>query len=112
MVEPAYVVVPPELETSTEKLLTSIQPVVIDNVNVFSRLKLIVEPRFKDAFRWYVVADPASVDGLEYAYLAGSPGPQTFTRLGFEIDGVETKVRLDYGGGFVDWRGWYTNAGH
>jgi hypothetical protein len=112
VVEPAYVVVPPELETATEKLLTSIQPVVIDNVNVFSRLKLIVEPRFKDAFRWYVVADPASVDGLEYAYLAGSPGPQTFTRLGFEIDGVETKVRLDYGGGFVDWRGWYTNAGH
>ena len=49
--------------------------------------------------------------GLEYAYLAGAPGPQIETRVGFEVDGVQLKVRLDFGGGFVDWRGWYTNAG-
>ena len=37
---------------------------------------------------------PAQIDGLEYAYLAGAPGPQTETRAGFEVDGVEVKVRL------------------
>ena len=31
--------------------------------------------------------------------------------LDFEVDGVQIKVRLDFGGGFVDWRGWQTNAG-
>ena len=49
--------------------------------------------------------------GLTYAYLAGSEGPQIETRAGFEVDGVETKVRLDYGAGFEDWRAWYTNGG-
>jgi len=33
------------------------------------------------------------------------------TQSCFEIDGVQTKVRLDYGAGFVDWRGLVTNAG-
>ena len=58
-----------------------------------------------------MIAAPTEIDGLEYAYLAGAPGPQTETRAGFEVDGVEVKVRLDFGGGFVDWRGWYSNAG-
>ena len=61
--------------------------------------------------RWWLVASPAEVDGLEYAHLAGAPGPQIETRTGFTVDGVETKVRLDFGAGLVDWRGWYTNAG-
>jgi hypothetical protein len=91
--------------------LTAIQATIVDDVNPFSRLSLIVEPRLTDPARWYVAADPAEIDGLEYAYLAGSPGPQTETRAGFEVDGVEVKVRLDFGGGFVDHRGWYSDAG-
>ena len=63
------------------------------------------------ATRWYLIADLAQIDGLEFAYLAGAPGPQIETQAGFRIDGIETKVRLDYGAGFVDWRGWYANPG-
>jgi hypothetical protein len=44
--------------------------------------------------------------------LASFPGPQIEARLGFQIDGLETRVRLDFGCGFVDWRGWYYNPGH
>ena len=58
-----------------------------------------------------MVASPGEIDGLEYCYLAGQPGPQVEARLGFDFDGLETRVRLDFGGGFVDWRGWYRNAG-
>ena len=96
----------------TEKQLTQIQAVTIDNVNPFARLTLVVEPRLTDAKRWYVVADPAEIDGLEFAYLAGAPGPQIESEAGFRIDGVEIKIRLDYGAAFIDWRGWYTNAGN
>jgi hypothetical protein len=110
-VTPAYVLIPPDMETATEKVLTAIQATSISDVNPFARLTLIVEPRLADAKRWYVVADPAQIDGLEYAYLAGAPGPQTESRAGFEVDGVQVKVRLDYGAGFVDWRGWFSNAG-
>ena len=111
VVEPAFVLVPPELETSTQKLLTAIRPVVVADVNVFSNLTLACEPRLVDAKAWYCVADPALMDGLEFAYLAGAPGPQIQSRAGFEVDGIEVKVRLDWGCGFVDHRGWYRNAG-
>ena len=39
------------------------------------------------------------------------PGPQTTTRAGFDVDGVEVKVSLDFGAGFVDWRSWYMSPG-
>ena len=110
-VTPKYVLAPPDLETTVEKLLTEIEAVAVVDVNVFSRLSLVIEPRLTDPNCWYVIADPTEVDGLEYAYLAGAPGPQIESKAGFEVDGVQTKVRLDYGGGFVDWRGWYRNSG-
>ncbi|UQR67356.1 HK97 family phage prohead protease [Bradyrhizobium sp. C-145] len=110
-VTPRYLLVPSDLETSAESWLTEIHATTTADVNPFSRLSLVVEPRLTSATRWWLAADKAEVDGLEYAHLAGAPGPQTESRAGFEVDGVQTKVRLDFGAGFVDWRGWYTNAG-
>lgn len=110
-VEPNALVVSAELETVGEKLVSEIKPITVDAVNPFSKLvKMIVEPRLP-ATAWYLWADNAQVDSLEYAYLARSPGPQLESRLGFEVDGMQVRVRLDFGGGFVDWRGVYLNAG-
>lgn len=106
-VAPRYVLVPPELETDMQKALAEIQATSTEEFNPFSALTLAVEPRLVSQSRWYVVADPATVDGLEYAYLEGAPGPQIETRQGFEVDGVQIKVRLDFGSGWVDHRGWY-----
>ncbi|MCA6109596.1 phage major capsid protein [Bradyrhizobium cenepequi] len=110
-VTPRFLLAPPDLETSCEKLLTAIQATTTDDANPFARLSLVIEPRLASATRWYLVADASEIDGLEYAYLAGAPGSQIETRAGFEVDGVQVKVRLDFGAGFVDWRGWFTNAG-
>jgi HK97 family phage prohead protease len=111
-VTPKFLLVPPELETTAEKLLATINPTSTADVNVFGgKLQLLVEARLASPTRWYVVADPTTVPGLEYAYLQGHEGPQTETRHGFEVDGVEVKVRLDFGAGFLDHRGWYVNAG-
>lgn len=76
-------------------------------MNPFGKLVLLVEPRLSVAKRWYVVADPASAEGLEYAYLEGAPGPQIETRAGFEVDGVQTRIRLDFGAGWTDHRAWH-----
>jgi hypothetical protein len=73
------------------------------------RTAQIVDPARLGA--WYVVANPASVHALEYAYLAGQTGPQIESRAGFEVDGVQIRVRLDYCAGFIESRGWYRNAG-
>src|SRR5262249_35927206 len=110
-VVPRYLLVPSDLETTAQKLLTTIQATQTSNANPFSTLELVVEPRLTSATRWYLVADPAQIDGLEYAYLAAEPGPQVVTRVGFDVEGIELKVREDFGAGFLDWRGWYTNVG-
>jgi len=110
-VTPRFLLVPPALETTAEKLLSQIQAAKTADVNPFASLVLIVEPRLTDAARWYVVADPAQVDGLEYCYLEGEPGPQIEQEVNFDSDGLRVKVRLDFGAGFVDHRGWYANAG-
>lgn len=109
-VTPKFVLAPSDLETTIEKLLTAITPAKTADANVFSNLSLIVEPRLISG-AWYVAAGIEEIDGLEYCYLEGEPGPQIETRNGFDIDGVETKVRLDFGCGFVDWRGWFYNPG-
>lgn len=113
-VRPAYLIVPAALETTAQKYLAQLQPAQASNVNPFSgALQLIVEPRLdaSSAIRWYLAAEPGLTPSLEYAYLAGAEGPQTETRVGFEVDGVEMKIRLDFGAGVIDWRGLYQNPG-
>lgn len=111
-VTPRFLIVPPELETAAEQVLGAVNATTVDDVNPFGgKLSLLVEARLVSPTRWYVAADPATVPGLEFSYLQGSEGPVTETRNGFEVDGVEVKVRLDFGAGFVDHRGWFTNAG-
>jgi len=111
---PRYLVVPAALETAAEQLLTAVEATKQTDVNPWpGKLELIVDPRLDavSALRWYVVADPSRFDGLEYAYLDTENGPVIDTRAGFDVDGVETKVRLDFGAGFVEHRGWYANPG-
>ncbi|MFZ2159327.1 MAG: prohead protease/major capsid protein fusion protein [Bradyrhizobium sp.] len=110
-VVPLYLIVPSSLETTAEQLTRTIQPTLVTSVNPFESLVPVVEPRLPSATRWYLSCDPALLPCLEFAYLAGSPGPQIESRAGFEVDGVQTKVRLDYGAGFVEHRGLVTNAG-
>ncbi len=111
-VTPRNLLVPPALETEAEKWLASVSPARADDVNPFAgALSLVVEPRLSNAARWYVTADPAEIDGLEFAYLAGGEGPQVESKSGWDVDGVEIRVILDCGAGFIDHRGWYANAG-
>ena len=109
---PKYLLVPPAQETTAEKWLATIAAAKATDVNPFSgSLTLVVEPRLSSTTRWYIAADSSEIDGLEYAYLAGGEGPQVESKSGWDVDGVEVRVLLDYGAGFVDWRGWYANAG-
>jgi hypothetical protein len=59
---------------------------------------------------WYLAADPAQMDTVEYCYLDGNEGVYTEQRLGFEVDGMEIKARLDFAAKVIDYRGLYLNA--
>lgn len=111
-VTPKNLLVPPALETAAEKWLATIAPATAADVNPFSgAVSLVVEPRLSSATRWYVTADPGEIDGLEFAYLSGNEGPQVESRSGWDVDGVEIRVILDFGAGFIDHRGWFQNPG-
>jgi hypothetical protein len=109
-----YLLVPAALETAAEHYLASIYPNAPSGVNPFSgTLSLVVDPRLdaKSATRWYTFADPAVLPVIEFAYLSGFEGVFVETRIGFDVDGVEIKARLDFGAGGIDFRGAYSNPG-
>ncbi len=113
-VSPAFLIVPASLENTAMKYLATITPNSAATVNAFAGLlTLIVEPRLDavSATRWYLASAPDLNGALEYAYLSGAEGPQIETRLGFEVDGLEMKVRLDFGAGAINHRGIYANPG-
>lgn len=110
-----YLIVPAALETKAEQFLS--QNLLADqagSVNPFAgKLQPIVEPRLDavSTTAWYMGADPAQIDVIERAYLAGNEGVFLDTEEGFDTDGVKWKVRLDVGYKAIDWRGLYKNVG-
>lgn len=106
---PRAILVPAALETAAEKFIGTITPAVADEVNPFAgRLAVLVEPRLASATRWYVFAEQQF---FTHAYLQGNRAPQVATREGFDVDGVEFRVRHDFGCHIRDWRLAVTNAG-
>ncbi len=111
-ITPKYLLVGADLEVDARQMLMQINPTKQEDANPLrEEIELVVEPRLSSPAAWYLVADPAQQDGLEYAYLEGAEGPQLFHRAGFDVDGVEIKIRLEFGAGFLDWRSWYRNPG-
>ncbi len=109
--KPRYLVVGPELETVAEKLLVLIYPATTDDVNTWAgKLTLVVEPRIADD-SWFVLADPASVPSLQYAYLAAAQGVQIQRQEAWDTLGLKFRAWLDFGCGWLDWRGAYRSTG-
>jgi len=116
-IRPSVLVVPTSLELAAEQLLAqNIVPTRVGDVvpATIRSLSVVSEPRLdpaSGAVPWYLVASPAAIDTIEYAFLEGQDGVFIETRMGFDVDGVEIKARLDFGAKAIDWRGLYKNPG-
>jgi phage major head subunit gpT-like protein len=116
-IRPAFLVVPSSLELTAEQLIAqNLVPAKSADVvpQSIRSLAVIAEPRLdpaSGAVPWYLFASPSSIDTIEYAYLEGQDGVYIETRMGFDVDGVEIKARLDFGAKAIDWRGLFKNAG-
>jgi phage head maturation protease len=113
---PRFLLVPPgQRSVEARKQVTATTPANTADVNTFAgRLEVVEEPRLiPDAGEdpWFLPADPARIDTIEYAYLEGQQGVYTETRMGFEVDGIEIKARHDFASKAIDWRGLYRNEG-
>jgi Mu-like prophage major head subunit gpT len=108
-VVPSVVLVPPDLETTVRKLLSTVQAAQTSNVNAFDDLDLVVESRLTaSATRYYAVA--RNVEGLVIIRLEGRAGPQVETEVDFDSKDLKFSVLHDFGVGFVDYRGWYADG--
>lgn len=111
-IAPEWIIVPVELLTATEKLLSGIVANTTGDVNVFAnKFKIMTNPRLVSPTEWYMAANPQTVEGLVYAYLEGSEGLYTEKEVDFNTDAVVTKARLDFDAAIWDYRGWYKNLG-
>jgi hypothetical protein len=116
---PRFIAVPTALETYMLQLVYPINIASADATKVVPEwvrsLIPVVEPRLDAATNgttgWYLIADPAQIDTVEYCYLEGQQGVYIETKQGFEVDGVEIKARMDFGAAALDYRGLQKNAG-
>ena len=127
-IRPAFLMIPVDLETSADELLRTVRyPDATTNAvsDTLKSLTIIAEPRIDNGIdnasigaavagsstAHYLAASPSQTDTIELAYLEGNRGVYTESKMGFNTDGVEIKVRLDAGAKAIDWRAFQKNAG-
>ncbi|HBH8436753.1 peptidase [Klebsiella pneumoniae subsp. pneumoniae] len=117
-ITPAFVLVPAALESAARRAIlssSSVFPVgdegtINQNPGIINVVKdmaeVIVEPRLDKANskQWYVAA-AKGMDTIEVAYLDGMDTPYLEEQVGFTVDGVAWKVRIDAGVAALDYRG-------
>ncbi|MHC1741519.1 MAG: hypothetical protein AB9873_00645 [Syntrophobacteraceae bacterium] len=110
--------VPAALETVADKLLYSTGTLDENKSSAVNnpfngKLAPIIEPRLDavSTTAFYLAADPSQCDIIELAWLGGFRGPYLESRDGWTVDGIEYKVRIEYGCAVLDWRGLAKNVG-
>ncbi|MBI3971725.1 MAG: Mu-like prophage major head subunit gpT family protein, partial [Chloroflexi bacterium] len=119
---PRCLLVPPDLLFTALTLVNStLVPGSANNdVNV---LQGAVEPisvaQFTDVTDWFLLADPAHIESLEVGFVGGREEPELLMQdqpaqgSVFTNDQISFKVRWEFGGGWLDYRGafWSQVAG-
>jgi len=113
---PSFLVVPPELEF-TSMVVTKSAGIPGSNNNdinpMLGYVTPIVSPQLTNTTQWFFIADPKVVDTIEIGFVGGQVNPALFIQdqplfgLNFTQDVISYKVRQEYGGAVMDWRGLY-----
>lgn len=113
---PRYFIGPVGIEAATEQFFRSSlegTAALPNLINPFAGefLRRVYDPRLDaaDVDAWYVLGQQGKT--VTVYFLQGNEAPVMETRQGFEIDGIEWKVRLDVAAKAVDHRGMVYNAG-
>lgn len=116
----AKVIVPVGLETQANVLRASqYDPDSTSRANsrapnpFQNTFEVVADPRLDQdsATQWYASADPMMYDVIEAGFLDGATEPYLESREGWNIDGLEAKVRIDAAAIPLDFRTMTRNAG-
>jgi Mu-like prophage major head subunit gpT len=113
---PRFLVVPPELEF-TAMVVTKSAGVPGSNNNdinpMLGYVTPIVSPQLTNTTQWFLIGDPREIDTIEIGFVGGQVNPALFIQdqpllgLNFTADVITYKIRHEYGGTVVDYRGMY-----
>ncbi|WP_137296028.1 phage major capsid protein [Dictyobacter aurantiacus] len=113
---PRYLVVPPELEWTSMVVTKSAGVPGSPNNDINPMLGYvtpIVAPQLSSSTQWFLLGDPREVDTIEIGFVGGQVNPSLFIQdqpmvgLNFTQDAINYKIRHEYGGAVVDYRGIY-----
>lgn len=111
-INPRYLMVGPDNEQLALQYLSgSYNPDNPAQINPWSQLMQPVIDAHIEGDNWFVAADSGQVDTVEYAFLEGEEELFTEQRWGFDVDGLEVKVRMVFAAKAIDFRGLYKNPG-
>jgi phage major head subunit gpT-like protein len=119
--KPRYLLVPPDLEFSAMTILRSAGLPGGNNNDINPMMgyaEPIVSPQLPtigatSTTIWIMVADPRVIDTIEVGFIGGQANPVLLIQdmplygLNFTQDTISYKVRHEYGGAVVDYRGFY-----
>ena len=116
---PSYLIVPVSLEQVAYQLTSAnYVPAKSSDASEFrtggrTAITPIVEPVLDaiSSVAWYAAAGSSQIDTVEYCYLDGADGPVLESKMGFDIDGITLKCRLDFATKAIDFRGLYKANG-
>ncbi|WP_316207588.1 ClpP-like prohead protease/major capsid protein fusion protein [Bradyrhizobium sp. SZCCHNR3118] len=116
-VRPSYLLAPVALQGTAHQLMASQAEPGQNNAAVANRVanmaEVITDGRLDAASLtgWYLAGSPTQYDTIEVSYLDGVEQPVLEQREGWNVDGVEFKVRHDAGVNLLDFRALYFGAG-
>lgn len=113
---PRYLVVPPELEWSA-MVVTKSAGAPGNNFNdinpMLGYVQPVVSPQLTSSTQWFLIGDPREIDTIEIGFVGGQVNPALYIQdmplfgLNFTQDAISYKIRHEYGGAVVDYRGLY-----
>ncbi len=113
---PSFLIVPAELEFVAMVVTKSagVPGSVNNDINpMLGYVTPIVAPQLSNTSQWFMAADPRIVDTIEIGFVGGQVNPALFIQdqplfgLNFSQDVVSYKIRHEYGGAVMDYRGLY-----
>jgi Mu-like prophage major head subunit gpT len=115
-IKPGFLIVPPELEFTAMVVTRSagVPGSANNDINpMLGYVTPIVSPQLTNTTQWFMAADPHVVDTIEIGFVGGQVNPVLFIQdqplfgLNFTQDVISYKVRHEWGGVVLDWRGIY-----
>lgn len=116
-IKPRYIAAPVKYEVGLSQLMGPIRNNATETDQIIPQyirdMNYVISDVLDEASlqAWYGIADPAIIECIMVSRLQGGRAFTLAQKEGWNVDGMEWKVRHWFGAGIVDYRGLYYNAG-